>query len=206
MSLAPARTPPPDNSGGLMHVRFQRNGRTVHIERFHVAPFDANSFAYSDGPGTEADIPTTFGALAGVLEGLYNNEWAIQLTALDQKQAGGMVRVGTPTATGGGFLSHGGTGATATGTGQEFIQSIMNFKTAGGHRARVRVVGAGGQGIAGDTIIGANAAGTPWEQLVNYLTGTASQIVGHDNTKLKLPAHTTYALRSRSRRLSQRLA
>lgn len=203
----PTGYPPPDLSGGFFCIRAKVAERVTNVERFHVPPFDETTFGYTGGSGTEADIPTTVSALLTQMQALFDANTTLALTSLWQRQTGGMVRVRVPVATSGGYISHAGTSTTTpVNTAQGYLEQIVSGKSSAGGKTRFRLVNVAGLVVEPEGPVAANAAGTPLERLVAYLTGTATQIIAHDFGRYTLPQHqTTYAAK-RLRRESMRVA
>lgn len=209
-------TPPADQSGGYMILGLT-NGTDTHRMKVHVLPFSLTNFvvggvagASDDGnhdyaytgsrpAGSEMGITDTFAALAAMVKGYYHSNWTITLVSLYQMQSGIPVEIfPTPTPT-----PVAGSSSAADAAGQyRALQVNYNFRTSGGHRARIVLTGSDQSSLQ-----------TPFQQVpltgtgsnrdsnfVAYLTGANTAVVGHDGQKLQPPAHVTFVVNRRLRR------
>lgn len=216
--MSPVPTPPPDLSGGFMEIAYS-NGTDRHSSRIHVLPFSTARFAIGGGTpsvssddgahdyayqpdrpaGQEAGVADTFAAAVNVMKQFYHNDWTFTLQSLWQNVNGTIAEVPILPIT----TPQNGTSANADVTGQ--LRACMvnyNFKTAGGHRARVVLVAGDEGGLSVPDYVTANTgAGSNRDTImVAYFTGQATAVVGHDNQKLLSPAHRTFAVNRRLRR------
>lgn len=205
--MPPIPTPPPDASGGFLVIKYS-NGSKTHFMRVHINQFGFSNPANpaiphdqsynSAATGQEAMVSATYNALCGFLAPFYPTAWQFSLSALYQIVAGSNnpTQVAQPPAVG--VVNGSSTGAE---TNFPEVESIYNFKTVGGRRARIVLVGNNNAAPGSvPATVAANASGGMDNKLVAYLTGSATQIVGHDGTQLIAPAHGTYPYNRRLRR------
>lgn len=191
----PIPAPATDLSGGFLVVKYSGGG-VSHKLRLHVCQFSASTgLPYAAGGlGTETDLLTTFSNFAARWAPFVNTGWAITLDAVFNLTSNVLSEVynWTPPA------QVSGTNTNAPTRPENFF--CYNFRTSGGRKARIFLLSQPGWGynapfaIASSTTAGAN------EALVAYLTGSLTQVVGRDNTKLLAPARATTGINARLRR------
>src|SRR4051794_2644790 len=124
---------PVDNSGGIMHVRYLMADRLMNIQRIHL------------NTNVDSAVVAAFNAYADVVKAYFDDAWTIQLSALDQLDAGVPFRIPCPVAT-----DRTGSGSTATTGIAGLTETIFTFKTDvtspedSRKFARLRFVGIGG--------------------------------------------------------------
>ncbi len=193
-------TPPADLSGGFLILQYT-NGTRLHKMRVHLAPFNpggGTTVPYVTPTTGEHSINDTFFALATLLAPYFPNTWSISGAALYQMVSGSPVEV-FPVPTSGAVV---GTSAGAEASGEApAAEMIFNFKTELGNRARLVIIGSNAWAPNSPAIITTSSGGTAHDQaLVAYLTGTNTEIVGHDGTKFSGNAHLTYPFNRRLRK------
>lgn len=180
------------------------NGTDTHRARLHVAPFTLAGwtgaveggatvdygYTASGLQGTEGTIAQTWLAFVTQAKVFYAASWTFTLDQLYQVVNGVPTLVPVPPNP----TAVVGTGGTASSALDRFTAMINNFRTAGGHRARVELVG--GYNFSTFTVNN-NPAGTG---LGGYLVGSATAIVAHDGTHMLAPGHQTFAQLRRLRR------
>lgn len=199
----PFPTPPPDLSGGFMTLIYS-NGQDSHRIRIHVLPFNAtpvggtNDRNYSPVPlGTEHSLQATFTGFSSVWSNFFDNTWTIQVLNLYQMQSGVPVELFPPPV----FSAVTGVGASATVGIERALEVIFSGKTSGGKAMRIILIGAGGYSAAVPSSVTGNAAGTPEQKMVAYLTSVNTAIVGHDgNIFASNPARRLVPVNRRLRR------
>lgn len=186
---------PQDNSGGFFTLLYS-NGTYSHRMRAHINPFNGTTLAYTTATGTEVHVNDTCQALINLLKPMMHTTWAFTVLNLYQNVSGTLTEL---------F----GTSLTATGTGTSATadpimpagELILNFKTANGGKARNILIGSVLFGAAQPVNVTGSSGGDATQQaLVAYLTGSNTQIVGHDGGKLLSPARLTYPVNRRLRR------
>lgn len=196
----------PDQSGGFMLVRYS-DGTHTHRTRYHLQDFNVNGtdLVYSvPGNQTETDVQATFTALAGVLRPFYNTGWNFSLDAVyrntgpDPNRAGYNLFVELFGYTVPNSIL--GSGATATPATSQAGMLVYNFHTLQGGRARSILIGAAGWNANNAGTVQAASGGAIDQQLVAYLSGAATGIVGHDGAKLAPVCRFTSPYNRRLRR------
>jgi hypothetical protein len=195
----------PDKSGGYAVVQYT-NGVDTHRARFHFASLHAAdpTLTYAAPIGAENTVFDTFAALFGIIKTQYDNTWAFSMLSA-------YVNAG-PDPNNPGFnlfnqqfgwappAQQVGTGASITAAQQRALMLNFNFHTFQGGRARISLIGPGGEAYFIPQDIAPNAAGTAFQKLVAYLTGGATGVVGHDGALLTGHARLTAAYNVRLRR------
>jgi hypothetical protein len=208
-------TAPPDAAGGLLVIAYG-NGLGTHHIRAHIPGFYNAAPAtgpnwdspYDSATGDNGSIRQTAIDLIDAVKGLFTTDYAFWVSALYQKNTTtGKLQLyptlpvvgaeaGTVAIDGG----HPGAPILATDAGR-FLATTFSFRTAGGHRYRLSLVGAGNRPMskAGrvssssgglNYLYGAAAGATVDQGIVGYLTGVTQQhgyntaILGHDGTPL----------------------
>lgn len=195
--------PPADSAGGFMLVKYT-NGVDTHRARLHLAPFNTNGWTGAIQGGatvdygytasglqqTEATIAQTWLAFVTQAKVFYAAAWTFTLDQLYQIVNGEPVMVPVPPNP----TAVVGTAGTASSTLDRYTAMISSFRTLGGHRARVELVG--GYQFSTFTVNNDPAS----TGLGGYVTGSATAIVAHDGTHMLGPGHQTFAQLKRLRR------
>jgi hypothetical protein len=201
----PIPAPPGDNAHARLRIKYS-NGVHSHRMNVHLAgailsPSGTfNDYNYVGGApagSTETSVIGTFTGLVYAIKGLYTAGWLFTIDALYQVNSGvstEMFPAPAPAAIQGAI-----TGAETT-IPEGMI--VFNFRTVGGHRARIECIESqeyinyipGGQvqaSIGGNALLAA---------VVAYMGGTDTAVVGHDGTHAQPLAHVTTPYNRRLRR------
>lgn len=191
-------TPPLDNSGGYMVVKYS-NGSITHRLRVHLAPFNADATGtYSGGsPPAEGNVAATFTAFVAKLLAYYNTTWTFSLDAVYRNVAGviGEIFTITAPATQAGTLN---AGAFPNPLTETFV--CQNWKTSGGGRARIFLITPSGWTYSVALNVVPNAGGNADQVLAAYMVSAATGVRGHDGNVLAGNMRKTLGVNKRIRR------
>jgi hypothetical protein len=211
---------PADLSGGFMTINYNATSTDVHRMRVHLAPFSLSqfvtgspetitsvddgkhNFAYNPvlpGVGSENGVNDTFQAFCNLLRPFYPTLTSFSLLNLYQMQSGQPVEIfPTPAPT----PIAGSSGAAAPVGQPRAGEIIYNFRTVGGHKARLILIGPASDWSDATpyTVTPTSGGDAAQQALIAYLSGGATGIVGHDGSKLNASAHVTQVVNRRLRR------
>lgn len=202
MSTFPG-TSPADAAGGFVVVRYNNTATgVIHRCRAHVQAFNGYvagsgwSGAYvAGGSGTEADVVATAGAFMDQIKPQWASVWQFNLESVWAIVSGGPVEQfgWTPPA------QRVGTSASGDSTipGAYYMYT---FRTTHGGKYRLVVLNPAGWVEMAPQNVAANAAGNASQQMVAYLCGAATRIVGHDGNPLVAPGRQIVGVNRRLRR------
>lgn len=198
-------TPPVDTSGGYLSLRARDSdtGRR-HSIRLHVVDFDETFNYVADGglmqpTPTEGSIADTVAAFGAEWAKHYSTNWKLSLRSVYKvihadATVNGVPRfAGVPfrTARPPGIAAIPGVGLDNTVGVEHAIAHMYNFTSLSGGRARITLIGLGGEAIDVGSDVVANAGGTDEEKLVAYLSGNDTAICAHDGGRLDSVANLT---------------
>lgn len=190
-------TPPPDNSGGYFIIKVT-NGSVTHRMRFHVLPFNADATGtYVTPPaGGDASVQATAAAMIAAFKPEWRNTWTLSADAIYQNVPPG------PPIEYFGWTPPTPQVGTSAGSSDPPVESFVsfNYKTAGGHRARVFELTPTNWSYNPAYSQAATGGNADKAVVVAAMTATTTGVVGHDNTRLLAPAKVTYGVNKKLRR------
>jgi hypothetical protein len=205
-------TPPLDKSGGFLLISYG-NGTYSHTMRAHVQAFNtpassgasgpdpAHGYVYNTPPtGAQGEVGTsdTFTALCNVLAPFMGGDYVFSLNGVYQNLNNAITPVfPTPTPAAVHGTNSGGNPTPEFPAGEW----MYNFRTSGGNRARIVLIGAVSWAAQQPQVVSATAGGGAAQQaLVAYATSPGTRLVGHDGNPLIGPAKVTFPVNRRLRR------
>jgi hypothetical protein len=193
----PFPTPPPDNSGGFIVIKYS-NGTYTHRMRLHVLSFNADATGTYAAPpaGGDASVTATATNVINTIKPWWPGDWTLSLDAVYANPAVGGTPVQVFTVTG--AVSSAGTGAGTVPSAEAY--GVFNFRTLNGHRARFFVFQQLGLGLPYAGIFRATDAASTPQAFVALLSSNTTAVVGHDGSKLAPSAHYVTGLNKRLRR------
>lgn len=196
----PIPTPPVDNSGGYMVIKYS-NGTDTHRMRVHVRPMNPDGTFSAPSATSNPSVGAEFSAFVALLQPFFPTNWTFSLDAVYTIGAGGVPQQlfgFTPPA------QVNGTSTQAQPVDQNrAVESIMNFKDGYGGRARIILIGLSLYQLANaaPSVKGGSPTGDPWQKIVDYVsTASKSNIVSRNGHVLQSPAHLTFTVNRRLRR------
>lgn len=201
----PIPSPPGDNAHARLRIKYS-NGVHNHRMNVHLAgailtPSGAfNDYSYVGGApagSTETSVIGSFTGLVYAIKGLFTAEWYFSVDALYQVNSGVSTEVFPAPAPA--PLPGAITGAETTVPEGEII---FNFRTVGGHHARIVLIESQEwiNYIPGGQIQAATGGNPLLAAVVAYMGGTDTAVVGHDGTHVTPLAHITTPYNRRLRK------
>ena len=167
--------PPEDLSGGFFHLTVS-NGTNTHKMRLHVDAFDASTFNYIAGHGSETSVDQTIGNFRDLMTNWWTSAWEITPLDLWQMQSGVPVPIIPPSVSGAAGVN---TGAESTSPAG---MNVWVARTTGGHHFKLNQIAPATWDPAPPIIATSGTSGAIGT-LITYLVGPNTGIVAHDGTQ-----------------------
>lgn len=186
--------PPDDPTGGYVLLEYS-NGVYFHRQRFHINHFDASSFDYVSPGSREANVGTTLTNYATQWQNFYTDAWTLRLVDVVQQVSDGVFTPVTPPPP---FTPVVGASTDAVAASPAGM-TIFNGVTTNGGRMRPTLI-ANTLWDANAPEIATSATSGRVGDMIAYLSGSDTQIVGHDGGLLVDYCRLTFPLNRRLRR------